>query len=73
MFLALVQMANTRTYTDTHADEVQKQPPWETVNSPNHRVHERVRGSHGKAKRLHAVSTLGTAGTHRAQEMTKAE
>lgn len=64
-------MANTRTHADTHADELQKQPPWETVNSPNHRVHERVRGSHGKAKRLHTMSTLGKAGTHRAQEMTK--
>lgn len=55
-------MANTRTHADTHADELQKQPPWETVNSPNHRVHERVRGSHGKAKRLHTMSTLAGQG-----------
>ncbi len=44
----LIQMANTHTNAHTHIDELQKQPPWETVNSPNHRVHERVRGVMGK-------------------------
>lgn len=32
----------------THTDGLQKQPPWETVNSPNHKVHDRVRGVMGK-------------------------
>lgn len=32
----------------TYTHELQKQPPWETVNSPNRRVHERVRGVMGK-------------------------
>lgn len=64
-------MANTCTHADTHADELQKQPPWETVNSPNHRVHEGVRGSHGKAKRLHTMSPLGEDGTDGGQRNDK--
>lgn len=43
-------------------DELQKQPPWETVNSPNHRVHRRVRGVMGKQDacvHCHQVSRTG--------------
>lgn len=62
-------MANTRTHARryAHADELQKQPPWETVNSPNHRVHERVRGESWESKALayneHAGQGWNTQGT----------
>lgn len=39
---------NVRAHVGACTDELQKQPAWETVNSPNHRVHRRVRGVMGK-------------------------
>lgn len=58
----LIRRANAHTCANTHTDELQKQPPWETVNSPNHRVHERVRGVMGKqdaCMQCHRGSRLG--------------
>lgn len=63
----LTQMGSTsqpNTHSHTYStDELQIHPPWETVNSPNHRVHERVRGvgSHGKQRhRMRAAAVNGT-------------
>lgn len=39
---------NVHAHMGACTDELQKQPSWETVNSPNHRVHRRVRGDMGK-------------------------
>lgn len=56
---------NVRAHMGACTDELQKQPPWETVNSPNHRVHRRVRGAMGKqgacvrAVHCHQVSQTG--------------